>query len=348
MRLKVVQWATGRIGVESIKGIASHPMLDLVGVGVYDPAKVGRDAGDLAGVENLGVSAVPVQALAEMEADCAVHTPVGEFDPDQAVGEICSLLRSGKNVCSTAVMSLVHPKTMDPKHKAAIEAACQAGSATFHATGINPGFFADVMTLTVAGLSSRIEHIHAIESYNYEHHTSRTTVVDLLKFGRPPEEAAKPRAYKVGPAEPGLYMLADAMGFTIDRIERQREEQQAETPFDITATHIAAGTHAAHRYIITAYVGGVERIRFEFIGRAAPHFAPNWPEAARSGIHRWTNRIKGEPDVESSVEIGPKSNALAGASSTALRAVNAVIPVCKAAPGIVTILDLGLLTAPLR
>jgi hypothetical protein len=59
MRLKVVQWATGRIGVESIKGIASHPMLDLVGVGVYDPAKVGRDAGDLAGVEDLGVSAVP-------------------------------------------------------------------------------------------------------------------------------------------------------------------------------------------------------------------------------------------------------------------------------------------------
>ena len=33
-----------------------------------------------------------------------------------------------------------------------IEAACEQGKATFHATGINPGFFADVMTLTLSGL----------------------------------------------------------------------------------------------------------------------------------------------------------------------------------------------------
>ncbi len=349
MALKVLQWSTGRVGSASARGVLAHPALTLAGVGVYDDTKAGRDAGEIVGGEATGLRAVPVRDLIGMEADCVLHNPKGEFAPDDAVADICALLESGKNVCSTAVMSLVHPRTMAPEHKARIEAACAAGRSTFHATGINPGFFADVMTMTVSGLSHSIEHVHAIEIYDYRKHTSRTTVVELLKFGRPPQEAAQPRAYRVGPAEPGMHMLADAMGIALDEVRRERQERQADEPFDIAATHVAAGTHAAHRYLYTGLSGGEERIRFEFIGRAAPHVAPDWPAPAREGLHRWENRVRGAPDVVSSVEIGLNDpQGVSGATATAMRAVNAVEAVCAAPPGIVTILDLGLLRGSFR
>jgi len=348
MALRVLQWSTGRVGTACARAIAAHPDLELAGVGVYADDKIGRDVGELIDVGTLGMPALSVKALAEAEADCVVHTPKGEFDPDTTVDDICLLLASGKNVCSTALMSLVHPRTMTPEHKSKIEAACAAGGVSFFATGINPGFFADVMTLTMSGLCQKVERVHAIEIYDYRLHTSRTTVVELLKFGCDPEIASRPRAYRVGPAEPGMQILADAMGFAIDEVKYERQNVVADEAFDIAATRIEKGTHAAHRYIYRGLEKGVERVRFEFIGRAAPHVALEWPAPAREGLHRWENRIYGAPNVVSSVEVGiDDPHGLAGAIATGMRAVNAVAPVCAATPGIKTILDLGLLRAPM-
>jgi 2,4-diaminopentanoate dehydrogenase len=50
MSLRVIQWATGGVGRAAIQAIVSHPELELVGCWVHDPAKVGRDAGELAGL----------------------------------------------------------------------------------------------------------------------------------------------------------------------------------------------------------------------------------------------------------------------------------------------------------
>lgn len=348
MPLRVLQWSTGRVGAACASAILARPAeFELAGLGVYDPEKVGKDAGDILRREQVGCAAVHVSDLAKIEADCVVHTPKGEFDPDAAVAEICGLLQSGKNVCSTAVMSLVHPKTMAPAHRAAIEAACTEGGATFHATGINPGFFADVVSMTLSGLCQDVDRVHAIEVYDYSRHVSRTTVVELLKFGCSPEIASRPRVYKVGPAEPGVRIIGDAMGIEIDEVQYERENFLAEEPFDITATRIEAATHAAHRYVYRGLVKGRERVRFEFIGRAAPHVAPQWAAPAREGTHRWENRLYGTPNVMSSIELGLDDKAgNAGAIAIGMRAVNAISAVCAARPGIATILDLGLLRAP--
>ena len=58
MSLRVVVWSTGTVGRHAIAGIDRHPDLELVGVWVSNPDKVGRDAGDLAGLgRDLGVLA---------------------------------------------------------------------------------------------------------------------------------------------------------------------------------------------------------------------------------------------------------------------------------------------------
>ena len=57
MTLRVVQWATGSVGVAAIKAVADHPELELVGCWVHSKAKVGTDAGEIAGGAPVGVIA---------------------------------------------------------------------------------------------------------------------------------------------------------------------------------------------------------------------------------------------------------------------------------------------------
>ena len=142
---------------------------------------LGRDAGELVGIGRIGVPVVSTRDAIAIEADCVVHTPRGEMHRDQAVAEICALLESGKDVSSTAMMALCHPRTMTPEHRARIDAACAAGQSSFHATGINPGFFADLVTAFLSGLCANVERTHSTEIYDYENHTSHTTVVEFLK-----------------------------------------------------------------------------------------------------------------------------------------------------------------------
>ena len=49
MTYRVIQWATGFVGQEAVKGVVAHPDLELVGAWVHSPEKVGRDVGELCG-----------------------------------------------------------------------------------------------------------------------------------------------------------------------------------------------------------------------------------------------------------------------------------------------------------
>jgi len=76
MTYRVIQWATGLVGQESIKGIVAHPQLELVGCWVHSEAKVGRDAGDIAGIGPTGVLAThDIDAICAIEADAVVSLP---------------------------------------------------------------------------------------------------------------------------------------------------------------------------------------------------------------------------------------------------------------------------------
>jgi 2,4-diaminopentanoate dehydrogenase len=54
---RVVQWATGNIGTRALRSVIEHPTLDLAGVYVHSPGEAGRDAGELCGLDPLGVVA---------------------------------------------------------------------------------------------------------------------------------------------------------------------------------------------------------------------------------------------------------------------------------------------------
>ena len=74
---RVVQWTTGNVGRSSVQAITVNPTLELVGCYAWSPEKVGRDVGELCGIDPLGVVATDdIDALLALEPDCVVYNPM--------------------------------------------------------------------------------------------------------------------------------------------------------------------------------------------------------------------------------------------------------------------------------
>ena len=77
MGLRVVQWATGGVGVAAIKGVLEHPDLELVGCWVHSEHKAGKDVGSIIEGEPLGVTATnSVDEILALDADAVVYAPL--------------------------------------------------------------------------------------------------------------------------------------------------------------------------------------------------------------------------------------------------------------------------------
>src|SRR6187431_308449 len=112
MTYRVVVWGTGNAGRPAIRAVAGHRDLELVGVVVSNPAKVGRDAGDLAGLGPLGVLATDDVAVALADdVDGVIYAATADTRPMEAYGDLDRLLRAGRNVVSTSFYPLLHPRS---------------------------------------------------------------------------------------------------------------------------------------------------------------------------------------------------------------------------------------------
>ena len=140
--LRIVQWTTGNVGRRSVIAAAANPGLELVGCYAWDPEKVGRDVGELCGIERLGILATDdVDALLALQPDCVVYNPKW---PD--VGDMVRILEAGVNIVSTAAFITGH-SLGDGRER--IVAACEQGGVSVFGSGINPGF-ADLLAIVSA------------------------------------------------------------------------------------------------------------------------------------------------------------------------------------------------------
>jgi 2,4-diaminopentanoate dehydrogenase len=342
--LRVIQWATGVVGRHAVAAIAAHPELELVGARVYSEAKAGRDVGELCGIGPTGVVATTsTEEVLALDADCVLYAAQGEMDPLRAVEDICRLLASGKNVISTAVTGLIHPKSLGRKIAARIEEACQKGNASFHGTGIEPGWAAEVLPLTMSGLFRRIESICVQELLDYATYPSAAMLMDIMGFGRPPDAPvpmADPRIAGATFRAP-ILLVADGLGASVEDFSYTRDVAVADRTFLIAAGEIREGTVAAQRFSTTGIVAGRPAITVEHITRVAADQAPHWPRG-----RGWRVRIEGEPSMalEATIAVNGEDENDQGCLGTAMHAVHAIPHVCAAAPGIRTFLDLPMIT----
>src|SRR5271166_3130149 len=114
--------------------------MKLVGVWVYSPDKVGKDAGELAGGEPIGVAATnDADALIRLAPDCVVYAASGPERDAAAVRDYLRLLEAGINVVSTSSTSLVYPPSyFAPDWRNQLEAAAAAGHASLYDRASSP------------------------------------------------------------------------------------------------------------------------------------------------------------------------------------------------------------------
>lgn len=339
MVLRVIQWATGGVGQAAIQGIAAHPDLELAGVWVHSADKVGRDAGELAGIDPLGVAATDdVDALLALGADCVLYSPVMA---DDAV--VARILASGANVVTP--LGWFYPGARD---MSAIEAAAQAGGVSIHGTGIHPGGVTERFPLVVSALSGGITHVRAEEFSDIRTYDAPDVVRHIMLFGATPEEAAKsPMVHLLGAGFlQSIDLVADTLGFRVDPEHRSRHEVAVATrPIDSPIGPIEPGLVAAQRFTWEATVDGEPVITVRtnwFMGEE--HFDPDWTFGPKG--ERFEVEVTGDPSSlvtfqgwqPESLAAGLERNS--GIVATANHCVSAIPAVCAAAPGIRTYLDL--------
>jgi hypothetical protein len=340
--IKVIQWATGTVGRHAIEAVVAHPDLKLVGTYVHSAAKAGRDVGQLCGLGPIGVVAGnDKSAIFEMDADCVLYMAQGEANPDATIDDICRLLASGKNVISTALTVLIYPKAAGAQICERIELACRAGGTSFHGTGIEPGWAAEVLPLTLSPLCRRIDSILVQEIFDYATYPSVEMLFGVMGFGKP-GQSVPPIA--LSPGQGGaflapLMMVADALGATIEGVIYRCDLAFADRAYDVSAGHIEAGTVAGKRYSFTAMIGGRPALTVEHITRLGAHIAPEWPTG-----RGWHVTIEGKPSMVLRAQIGADSDDQNDQAclATAMHAVHAIVPVCAAPVGIRTFIDLPL------
>jgi hypothetical protein len=338
--LRVVQWATGAVGRHAVRAIVDHPDLELAGVLVYSDDKAGRDVGEICGIGPTGVVTTKDRdAILALDADCALYMPQGETNPIGALEDICALLASGKNVISTAVTGLIYPPSMGPQVVDRLEKACAEGGTAFHATGIEPGWASEVLPLAMSGLFRRVDSLRVQELLDYSSYASTFMLFDVMGFGRAPDAevlGANP-AVLASVFRAPLLLVADGLGAAIDDFAFDRQVWLAQRTFDVAAGRIEPGTVAAMRFSATAIVGGRPALAVEHITRLAPDAAPDWP-AGRG----WKVTVEGEPSMvlEAKIAVHGEDENDQGCLGTAMHAIHAIAPVCAAAPGIKTFLDL--------
>jgi hypothetical protein len=342
-KYRVIQWATGTVGKAALKHFIENPVIELVGVYVTNPQKIGKDAGELVGLPPTGVIATnDVEKLIALDADCVFFAALVK-DLDL----YCRFLRSGKNVVSPAGPFIPTERYRDQFHK--LEAACREGGASYHGCGVHPGFSGDILPLTLTRLMNRIDRIEVTEIIDKLRNPMIYT--EVMGFGRDPDELlAKPSRSAEAPYafEGSMKMVVEGLGKKIEKLTTRLEVSKAtqDIPYTVGEGHpggiIRKGTVAGQHFEWTAWVDGVPFMIYHFYWTMGDNVDPKW----ESGDSCYRVVIQGDPPLEVRLMGGVDSDGrrpFLGLPWTALVGATAVPAVCDAKPGVVTHIDFGVL-----
>jgi hypothetical protein len=346
MALRVAVWGTGNVGRPAIRAVVGHEDLELAGVVVSNPAKVGKDAGDIAGIEATGVKATDDwRAVVDSGIDAMVYTATADIRPEEAMADLVACLEAGVNVVSSAFYSFLDPKSAPDEALQPIEAACAQRGASLFISGIDPGWVMDMLPVVLSGAVSNIREIRTREIFNYALYDQPHVVREVIGFGTSMDET--PLMLHDFAIEmvwaPMVRLVGRAMGKPVDKIEVTVERLPLERTVEVEGMGtFEQGTQGAFRFEVKGFHDGAPLYVLEHVTRIDDECAPDWPYPPEGrGCHQVI--ISGSPDLHVSVhgEDHHEPGAAGGGNASAANwLVNAIPGVCAAKAGVVTAFDL--------
>lgn len=327
-KIRVIQYGMGPIGSAVARLAAERDGLELVGGVDIDPEKAGKDVGDVIGLgRKLGVEAAASleQALARQRVDVVLHTTNSYFE--QFKPQILEILAAGCDIVSTSE-ELSFPWIANKDLATEIDAAAKQAGKTVLGTGVNPGFLMDSLPLNLTGICQRVDHIAVTRVINaserrgpFQKKIGSGMTVDEFK-----QKMDAGRMGHVGLPE-SVGMIFHTFGKELVRYESGVEPVVAEVR-----------TRTEHFDVQPGFVKGLKQVAHGF-SNDGEFVSLTFIAALAMEDDGDTVEISGVPDLQ------VKLKGTNGDLCTAAIAVNAVRRVHAAAPGLVTMRDLPIVTA---
>ncbi len=346
--IPTIVWGTGNVGRAAVRAVSAHPALALAGVLVHSPDKVGRDAGELAGLDReLGVAATDdVAAVLGAGPRAVVYAASGDIRADAALDDVVAAIEAGAVVVTPALYAFYDHRSAPAQDRERVLAAIAKGGGSLFVSGVDPGWGNDVLPLLLSGLGGEIEVIRCQEIFDYTTYDQPDSVRYLVGMGQPMDYQPPMLAAGVPTMVWGgqIRLLARALDVPLTDIRETLERRALDrTVVTERMGEFAAGTQGAVRFEVQGVVDGEPRLVIEHITRIDPGCAPDWPTPPNGeGAHRVI--IEGRPRIEVTVEASDEGgNSSAGGNATAVgRLVGAIDWLAAAAPGLYDALEVPL------
>jgi len=337
---RVVQWATGAVGAAQLREVIDAPDLELVGVFVYGPGKVGVDAGALVGRPATGITATADRSsILALDADVVLYAASKGFAINTNTDDIVALLESGKNVITTT--SYNHLATYGADARERIHRACARAGSRFHAAGEHPGFMFERLATGLTALSQRVDKITVQEFVDCSGVSAREMLVDLMGMGRQPEEiSVESKMFRAVSLqyEQALAAAADVLELRIDEIRTEIRTATSPVDVEVACGTLAAGSVVGQILSWSAYRAGRPVLVAQEYWTCTRSI-PGWELAPDGGFHVRI-LVEGAPDLKLDLTIGNHplgdlEQVSGGQLAVAMTAVRAIPYVLRAPPGVV-------------
>jgi 4-hydroxy-tetrahydrodipicolinate reductase len=329
-KIRVVQYGVGPIGASIVRLMRQKASLEIVGAIDRDPAKAGRDLGEVVGASDApwGVKvAAQAEAMLDKPVDVVVHT-TGSY-LESVKDQLFECLAAGCCVVSTCE-ELAYPFRKHPELSARLDAAAKEEGVALVGTGVNPGFVMDKLVLTLSAVAQRVYSAKAIRVVDAS--KRRLPLQKKIGAGMTPEEFRAQVAAGIikhhGLPESAA-MVADGLGIPLDDISETIEPVIADETVKTEFLEVAPGQVAGVHQIARGTSGGQERIFLElkmYVGAKQPAD---------------TVELTGEPNLSLVIPGGTH-----GDVATAAVAVNAIPAILAAPAGLRSARDLPLAFFP--
>jgi 2,4-diaminopentanoate dehydrogenase len=324
--VRVMHFGLGPIGAAIVKQVATRPGFKIVGAIDIDPAKAGRDLGDVVGLtKRLGVKVLAEAGKALKSAKPDVVVLCTSSSIKKVLPQLTTILKAKVAVVSTTE-ELSYPGYTHIRLARQIHAMAKKAKVAVLGTGVNPGFAMDALPIALTAVCERVDRIHV--SRVQDARIRRLPFQQKIGAGLTTEQFQKKvedgSVRHVGLTE-SIAMISDAMGWTLDRITDDIQPKLASVTISSEYLAVDPGYVCGIIQDGVGYRNGDPVIRLHMEAYLG---APESYDAVE---------IEGSPRISQKISGG-----IHGDVATASIVVNSIPKVLNAAPGLHTMRSLAL------
>ena len=217
--IKVLHFGLGPIGVGVVKQVAERKGFKIVGAVDIDPAKVGRDLGEVARLDRtlrVKVSDNARKAIKSAKPDVVVLCTSSSMKT--VMDQMETIIKLKVPIVSTTE-ELAYPTKANMRYARAIHELAKKAKVAVLGTGVNPGFVMDALPIMLTGVCERVDAIRVerIQDARIRRLPFQQKIGAGLtreQFQRKVDDGS---VRHVGLAE-SVSMIAEALGWKVDRI----------------------------------------------------------------------------------------------------------------------------------